>query len=126
MGERDITVELFNSKMSSKKKIMVNGQLKAEMKQKSDSFMYQMPLGGKRITLQAVNDGFDLVIDGTMFQVLWEQAKRKNTFTWESKNTRHDPFAVHAFGANIDKVVAPTTREHGTKAAMELGVMSRD
>jgi len=70
--------------------------------------------------------GFDLVIDGTMFQVLWEQAKRKNTFTWESKNTRHDPFAVHAFGANIDKVVAPTTREHGTKAAMELGVMSRD
>jgi len=28
---KDVTVELFNSKMSNKKKVMVNGQLKAEM-----------------------------------------------------------------------------------------------
>ena len=82
MGERDVTIELFNSKMSKKKKIMVNGQMKAEMKQKSDSFIYQMTIGGKRLTLQAVGDGFDLVYDGTMFNVLWEQEKRKNTFTW--------------------------------------------
>ena len=67
MEERDVTVELFNSKMSSKKKIMVNGQLKAEMKQKAESFLYQMTIHGKRVTLQAVNDSFDLVYDGTMF-----------------------------------------------------------
>ena len=30
---KDMTVELFNSTLSSKKKIMVNNQLKAEMKQ---------------------------------------------------------------------------------------------
>jgi len=46
-----VTVELFNSKMSSKKKIMINGQLKAEMKQKSDAFAYQMSISGKRVTL---------------------------------------------------------------------------
>ena len=28
---KDITIELFNSKLSGKKKIIVNGQLKAEM-----------------------------------------------------------------------------------------------
>ncbi len=33
---------------------------------------------------------------------------------------------MHEFGAKVDKVVAPTTREHGTKAAMELGVLSRE
>ena len=93
---------------------------------KSDSFMYQMTLSGKRITIQAVNDGFDLVYDGTMFAVLWEQAKRKSTFTWENKNSRHDPYAVHEFGKTVDKVVAPTTREMGSKQAMELGVMSRE
>jgi len=53
--------------MSSKKKIMVNGQLKAEMKQKSDNFIYQMTIGGKRLVIQAINDGFDLVYEGTMF-----------------------------------------------------------
>ena len=85
-----------------------------------------MTLGGKRITIQAVNDGFDIVYDGTMFAVLWEQAKRKNTFTWENKNSRHDPYAVHEFGGTVDRVVQPTTREQGTKAAMELGVLSRE
>ena len=105
---------------------MINGQLKAEMKQKSDAFAYQMSISGKRVTLQAVNEGFDLVYDGNMFQVLWEQAKRKNAFTWDNKNKRHDPFAVHEFGAKVDKVVAPTTREQGTKAAMELAVLSRE
>lgn len=34
--------------------------------------MYQMTLGGKRLTLQSVRDGFDLVYEGVMFQVLWE------------------------------------------------------
>ena len=58
--------------------------------------------------------------------MLWEQAKRKNAFTWDNKNKRHDPFAVHEFGAKVDKVVAPTTREQGTKAAMELAVLSRE
>ena len=32
IGESYHTVELFNSKMSKKKKVMVNGTLKAEMK----------------------------------------------------------------------------------------------
>ena len=73
--------------------------------------MHQLTLGGKRVTIQAVNDGFDLVYEGTMFQVLWEQEKRKSAFTWENKNKRHDPFAVHDFGDKVSKVVAPTTRE---------------
>ena len=33
---------------------------------------------------------------------------------------------MHEFGAKVDKVVAPTTREQGTKAAMELAVLSRE
>jgi hypothetical protein len=31
LDDKDITIELFNSKLSGKKKIIVNGQLKAEM-----------------------------------------------------------------------------------------------
>ena len=69
-----------------------------------------MPVHGKRITIQAVNDGFDIMYDGTMFQVLWEQEKRKNQFTWDNKNKKHDAFAVREFGATVDRVVAPTTR----------------
>ena len=79
-----------------------------------------MQVHGKRITIQSVNDGFDLLFDGTMFQVLWEQEKRKNAFTWQNKNARHDPFAVREFGDNVDKVTAPTTRERGTAAAVNL------
>ena len=85
-----------------------------------------MQVHGKRLTIQAVNDGFDLVYEGTMFQVLWEQEKRKNAFTWQNKNKRHDPFAVHEFGEAVDKVVAPTTREQGSKAAMQIQVMDRE
>lgn len=88
--------------------------------------MYQMQVHGKRLTIQAVNDGFDLVYEGTMFQVLWEQEKRKNAFTWQNKNKRHDPFAVHEFGEAVDKVVAPTTREQGTKAAQQIQVLDRE
>ena len=96
------------------------------MSRKSDSFVYQMQVHGKRVTIQSVNDGFDLVFDGTMFQVLWEQEKRKNAFTWQNKTTRHDPFAVHEFGNKVDKVTVPTTRERGTAAAVNLEVMDRE
>ena len=85
-----------------------------------------MTIHGKRVNLQAVNDGFDLVYDGTMFQVLWEQEKKKNAFTWENKNRRHDAFAVHEFGNTVDRVVAPTTREQGSKQAINLQVMHLD
>ena len=85
-----------------------------------------MTIHGKRVTLQAVNDSFDLVFDGTMFQVLWEQEKKKNAFTWENKNRRHDPYAVHDFGDKVDRVVAPTTREAGSKQAINLQVMQRE
>lgn len=64
MDGRDCTVELFNSTMSNKKKVMVNGQPKAEMKQKSESFNYQCSVHGQRVTIQAVNSSFDLVYDG--------------------------------------------------------------
>ena len=73
-----------------------------------------------------MNDSFDIVYDGSMFQVLWEQEKRKNAFTWENKSKRHDPFAVHDFGDKVDKVVAPTTREQGTRQAVDLQVMARE
>jgi len=73
--------------------------------------MYQCQVHGQRVTIQAVNDTFDLVYEGNMFQVLWEQEKKKSSFNWENRNKRHDPFAVHDFGKNIDRVVAPTTRE---------------
>jgi len=88
--------------------------------------MYQMNVHGKRITVQTVGDGFDLMYDGSMFQVLWEQEKRKNAFTWQNKNKRHDPFAVHEFGDKVNQVVAPTTRERGTAAAMNIQVLDRE
>ena len=69
--------------------------------------------------MQAVNDGFDLVYEGTMFQTLWEQSKRTSAFTWENKNRKHDPFEVHAFGSTVDRVVAPTTREQGKKHVID-------
>ena len=33
---------------------------------------------------------------------------------------------MHAFGATVDKVVAPTTREAGTRKGMELNVLHRE
>ena len=72
-----------------------------------------MGIHSKRFTIQAVNDGFDIVVDGTMFQVLWEQEKGKNALTRQNKNARHDPFTVHMFGSQVNKVTAPTTREQG-------------
>ena len=32
---------------------------------------------------------------------------------------------MHQFGANVDRVVAPTTRDQGSKAAIDLQVMGR-
>ena len=58
-----------------------------------------------------------------MFQVMWEAEKRKNAFTWENQKKRHDPFAVHEFGEKVNQVVAPTTREQGSKQAINLQVM---
>ena len=104
---------------------MVNGQLKAETKQKTDSFTHSFTIHGKRLTIQSINEGFDIMYDGTLFQVLWEQEKRKNSFSWDNKNKRHDPFAVRNFGENVDSVVAPTTREAGTAQAINLEVMAR-
>ena len=67
-----------------------------------------------------MNDSFELVYDGNMFNVLWEQEKRKNSFNWDNKARRHDPFEVHAFGDKVNKIMAPTTREAGSRAAMEM------
>ena len=86
--------------------------------------MYQMQVHGHRLTLQPVNDSFDIVFKGTMFMVLWEQLKRKNAFTWDNRNRKHDPFAVHNFGETVDRVVAPTTREKNTKEGYALNMMA--
>lgn len=104
--------------MSGKKKIMLNGQLKAELKQKTDSFLYQFNCQGKRFTIQSVNDGFDIQYDGAFFQVLWESEKRKSQFNWDNQKKKHDPFAVRNFGENVNSVVAPTTREQGSAQAI--------
>lgn len=61
-----------------------------------------------------------------MFQTLWEQEKRKSQFTWENRNKKHDAFAVHDFGQNVDRVVAPTTREADKRAAANLQRMDRE
>ena len=88
--------------------------------------MYQMQVHGHRLTLQPVNDSFDIVFKGTMFMVLWEQLKRKNAFTWDNRNRKHDPFAVHNFGETVDRVVAPTTREKNTKEGYALNMMANN
>jgi len=61
--------------------------------------------------------------------MLWEAEKRKSSFTWENKNRRHDPFAVHGFGENVDRVVAPTTRENlrvGSLRVMGVAISEED
>ena len=85
-----------------------------------------MQVHGHRLTLQPVNDSFDIVFKGTMFMVLWEQLKRKNAFTWDNRNRKHDPFAVHNFGETVDRVVAPTTREKNTKEGYALNMMANN
>ena len=73
-----MTIELFNSKISGKKKVIVNGQLKAEMQKSKESFTYKLTLHGHRILLTAVGDSFDLQYDGKLFATLWEEEKRKS------------------------------------------------
>jgi len=82
LEEKDVTIELFNSKMSGKKKIIVNGQLKAEMGKSKEEFMYKMTLHGARIVIVSVRDGFDIQYNSKLFCELWEEEKRKSSFNW--------------------------------------------
>ena len=79
-----------------------------------------MKIHDTRVNIQAVNEGFDLVHENNMFQVLWEQEKRKNQFNWQNRSKKQDAFAVKDFGQNMDRVVAPTTREQGTRTGNNL------
>lgn len=93
---------------------------------KGDSFHHSLTVEGLKVTIQAVGEGFDIVHDNTFFQVLWEQEKRKNQFSWESRQSKHDAFVAHSFGASFDHVVKPTTREQGTAEAIELQLMNEE
>ena len=77
---------------------------------KSESFIYPFDIGGKRLHLQNVCDDFDILFEGTLFSTLWQTARQKNQFSWETQ-TERDSYAVHGFGETVDRVVAPTTRD---------------
>ena len=57
-----------------------------------NSFVYKMSIDGKRVTLQEVGESFDLIYDGKFFQEVWEHEKRKNTFNWNNRSSKHDAY----------------------------------
>ena len=88
---KDHVVELFSSWSSNKKKVVLDGTVKTEVKQKS--FQYQLIVDGMAMSIQEnSNDSYDLCVKGKFFMELWDQEKREATFNWENKNRKHDPY----------------------------------
>lgn len=72
--------------------------------------------------MQEVGESFDIVYDGKFFQELWEYEKRKHTFNWNNRTSKHDAFQVKDFGASMSAVTKPTSREQDAELAMKMKI----
>ena len=85
-----------------------------------------MSIDGKRVTLQEVGESFDLIYDGKFFQEVWEHEKRKNTFNWNNRSSKHDAYQVHEYGKAVGAGLVPTSREKGSAVAMNIKMNMMD
>ncbi len=47
------------------------------------------------------NDFYELEIEGKLFSESWEKFKSRNSFAWETKDKKHDPYDVRQFGDQL-------------------------
>ena len=76
--------------------------------------------------LQEVGDSFDLIHEGKFFQEVWEHEKRKNTFNWNNRSSKHDAYQVHEYGQAVGAGLVPTSREKGSAMAMNIKMTIMD
>jgi len=68
LNNKEVNIELFTSKISGKKKILVGGKVIYEVKKHKDTFTYPFKVGKTTIYMvETGSDIFDLRIDNKSF-----------------------------------------------------------
>lgn len=68
LQNKEYTIELFTSKITGKKKILVGGKVIYEVKKHKDTFTYPFKIGNTTVYMvETGSDIFDLRIDNVSF-----------------------------------------------------------
>ena len=125
LEEKPVNVQFLRSKVSSKKKVMVNGEVRFKGRYSGSTFQCLFHIGEHTLVVIQQGKSYDLRVDSLSFAHLWLRQKTEREFIFEETAPAADSKPTTRLEENKERVpkgftINPKTADHSAPSRLAL------